>query len=117
MNEIFADHTDRMPALFAALMSADPTAVSSTGHPAEPGIYLLIDEAGVVQHVGRTRKLRQRLRAHTTANHNAASFAFKRARRELGIAASYTKANSRAALQADEIFGACFRRCCCPLNG
>lgn len=85
-------------------------AVSAAGHPARPGIYLLIDEDGVVQHVGRTRNLRQRLRAHRTANHNSASFAFKRARRELGIAASYTKANSRAALQADETFGACFRR-------
>jgi predicted GIY-YIG superfamily endonuclease len=110
MNRVFASHTDQMPALFKALMNAESKPVSAAMHPDAPGIYLLIDNNGVVQYVGRTRKLRQRLRAHRTANHNSASFAFKRARRELGVAASYTKATSRAALQADEIFGECFRR-------
>lgn len=110
MNKMFASHTARMPSLFRELMNAEPLPVNAAGHPAAPGIYLLIDGSGSVQHVGRTRNLRQRLRAHRTANHNSASFAFKRARRELGIVASYKKTNSRAALQADEIFGACFRR-------
>jgi len=110
MNKIFANHVERMPLLFRDLLGADPLLVNAAGHPAAPGIYLLIDSSGSVQHVGRTRNLRQRLRAHRTANHNSASFAFKRARRELGIVASYTKTNSRAALQADEVFGACFRR-------
>jgi predicted GIY-YIG superfamily endonuclease len=110
MNDTFSEHIERMPSLFASLMEAEPVAVRSAGHPAKSGIYLLISEDGEVQHVGRTRNLKQRLRAHRTPNHNSASFAFKRARRELGIAASYTRANSRAALQADETFGACFRR-------
>lgn len=110
MNKTFASHTERMPSMFRELISAEPLLVNAAGHPSAPGIYLLIDSNGSVQHVGRTRNLRQQLRAHRTANHNSASFAFKRARRELGIVASYTKANSRAALQADEIFGACFRR-------
>lgn len=110
MNNTFANHTERMPSLFRDLIGAEPLQVNAAGHPAAPGIYLLIDNSGLVQHVGRTRNLRQRLRAHRTPNHNSASFAFKLARRELGVVASYSKANSRAALQADEVFGACFRR-------
>lgn len=110
MNQSFAEHVSRLPTLYQALISAGPVAVSAPGHPATAGIYLLVGADGEIEHVGRTRNLKQRLRAHRTANHNSASFAFKRARRELGIAASYTKANSRAALQADETFGACFRR-------
>ena len=103
-------HVDRMPSLFKDLTEAVAVPVSAAGHLASPGIYMLINADGEVEHVGRTRSLKQRLRAHRTPNHNSASFAFKKARRELGIAASYKKANSRAALQADEIFGACFRR-------
>lgn len=110
MNKPFANRTERMPLLCRDLIDAEPVLVNAPGHPAAPGIYLLIDSRGSVQHVGRTRNLRQRLRAHRTVNHNSASFAFKRARRELGIVASYAKTNSRAALQADELFGACFRR-------
>jgi predicted GIY-YIG superfamily endonuclease len=110
LNETFAKHASHMPALFASLIEAGPKPVGASGHPTAPGIYLLVDAAGKIRHVGRTRNLRQRLRAHRTPNHNSASFAFRLARRELGIAASYTKANSRAALQADETFGACFRR-------
>lgn len=110
MKQPFAEHVYRLPTLYQALISADPVAVSAPGHPATAGIYLLVGADGKIEHVGRTRNLKQRLRAHRTPNHNSASFAFKRARRELGIAASYTKVNSRAALQADETFGACFRR-------
>jgi hypothetical protein len=110
MNTTFANHAERMPSLFRDLIGAEPLLVNAAGHPAAPGIYLLIDSSGLVQHVGRTRNLRQRLRAHRTPNHNSASFAFKLARRERGVVASYSKANSRAALQADEVFGACFRR-------
>lgn len=108
MNERFQSHTEKMPALYKALMESDAKPVSAVDHPKAPGIYLLISDH--VEHVGRTRNLRQRLRAHRTPNHNSASFAFKKARRELGVLASYTRLGSRAALQVDEVFGECFRR-------
>jgi len=110
LNDDFAAHVQRMPELFKALFDSASVPVSAAGHPASPGIYMLLNSDGEVEHIGRTRNLKQRLRAHRTANHNSASFAFKKARRELGIAASYQKSGSRAALQADEVFGACFRR-------
>lgn len=109
MNEVFASHMKRAPELYARLRSVDPVPVSSHGLANEPGIYALF-ENGLPVHVGRTRKVRNRLRAHRTLSHNSASFAFKRARRELNIPASYKAGSSRAVLQADEVFGACFRK-------
>lgn len=108
MNERFRFHIDKMPGLYKALMESDVKPVSATDHSQAGGIYLLMSDR--VEHVGRTRNLRQRLRSHRTLNHNSASFAFKKARRELGVVASYTKTGSRAALQLDEVFRECFRR-------
>lgn len=109
MNVEFAARIQRIPGLFVDLVAREPAPMDAGAHPNHPGIYILY-EAGVPVHVGRTRKLRRRLQAHCTPQHNSASFAFKRARRELGVHASYRAANSRAALQADDIFGPCFRR-------
>ena len=90
--------------------------LDSTLHPVrghaladQKGIYVLYEGEEPV-HVGRTRRIRQRLRAHCTPNHNSASFAFKRARRELNRKATYSPIDSRAALQQDPIFGECFRK-------
>ena len=109
MNDTFAVHVDKTSAHFDALRNGEMRPVGAHGFGNVAGIYVLF-ENGEAVHVGRTRKVRNRLRSHMTANHNSASFAFKRARRELNIPASYKAESSRAVLQADEIFGDCFRR-------
>lgn len=109
MNSAFQVHVSRAPALYAALTSQPLLDVRSNDLRKQPGIYILYDGDGPA-HVGRTRNIKQRLRAHCTPNHNSASFAFKRARRELGQATTYNRTTSRAALQIDEVFGPCFRK-------
>ena len=109
MNSVFAEHVTRIPELYASLVRQPLLQVRSHGLGKQKGIYVFYHEE-VPVHVGRTRNIRQRLRAHCTPNHNSASFAFKRARRELGQATTYNRTTSRAALQADEVFGECFRR-------
>lgn len=109
MNELFKKHADRLPSLFARLDVAPEKRLSDRGHPASPGIYVLIEEGKPV-HVGRTRNLRQRLQGHRSNSHYSASFAFKRARRELEIIASYKPEGSRAQLAKDSFFGPVFRK-------
>lgn len=109
MNERFLGHIDAATVHFAQLLSQPLLPVRGHGLTEQKGIYVLYEGAAPV-HVGRTRKIRQRLRAHCTPNHNSASFAFKRARKELGRKASYSVTNSRAALQLDPVFGPCFQK-------
>lgn len=109
MNEQFRGHVKRAPALYELLRSQPIHSVRSHSLGKQAGIYILW-EASVPAHVGRTRNIRQRLRAHCTPNHNSASFAFKRARRELEQPTTYNRQTSRAVLQNDPVFGPCFRR-------
>ena len=60
-----------------------------------PGIYVFYEKTKPV-YVGRTKKLAQRFSAHVTANHNSASFALKRVRRNHCLKTTYTKIGSRA---------------------
>ncbi len=66
-----------------------------------PGIYVFYDD-GTPVYVGRTRKLRQRLRAHVCDSHNSASYALKRTRAAHGLAATYTKSMSRKVIATEE---------------
>ena len=109
MNPLFSTHVDRAPILFASLTQSPKLPVRKSGLGRKKGIYIFY-EGDTAVHVGRTRNIRQRLTAHCTANHNSASFAFKRARRELNQITTYNVTTSRAMLQKDEIFGPCFQR-------
>lgn len=109
MNKQFEAHVERVCSLYSQLTSQPLERVRSNGLGKQGGIYILWEGENPA-HVGRTRNIRQRLRAHCTPNHNSASFAFKRARRELNQARTYNQATSRAALQNDRVFGPCFRR-------
>jgi len=72
------------------------------------GIYLL-SEHGKSLYVGRTNKLRNRLKYHTQNNHNQATFAFLLAREKTGkIKASYQKAGSREDLLTQPDFRSAF---------
>lgn len=77
----------------------------------EKCIYLL-SESNDHLYVGRTRRLRNRLRQHSIpgAQHNQAVFAFKLAREKTGrLIAAYSAVGSRTALLAEADFGEAFR--------
>jgi hypothetical protein len=104
MNALFAQATQSIPEIFEKLHASPPLekwAVASQRNLA--GVYVF-SENGQPIHVGRTRNLQGRLRAHVSNSHNSASFAFKRARRALDLAASYKTKGSRAALMQDAAF-------------
>jgi predicted GIY-YIG superfamily endonuclease len=74
-------------------------------------IYLLSEGKNHL-YVGRTRRLRNRLREHSVpgAQHNQAVFAFKLAREMTGrLTAAYSAEGSRAALAAEIEFGEAFK--------
>ena len=74
------------------------------------GIYLF-SEGTAHLYVGRTNRLRERLRGHCvpSGSHFTATFAFRIARTTTGrIAASYSKSGSRADLLKDEAFASTF---------
>jgi len=73
-------------------------------------VYLL-SEGEQPLYVGRTRRLRQRLREHSIAGalHNQAVFAFRLAREMTGrMTPGYSSKGSRAALSADPSFAESF---------
>jgi predicted GIY-YIG superfamily endonuclease len=108
MNQRFADVTQSIPALFDQLVTSPYfTEKGIAVQRGRPGIYVFYEDDEAV-HVGRTRDLAQRLRGHISRSHYSATFAFKRARRELGKAATYTVKGSRAELLKDPEFAATF---------
>ena len=67
-------------------------------HLPDAAIYLFT-EKGQALYVGRTNRLRRRLKYHLGNNHNQATFAFLLARHETGqVKASYKKTGSRSDL-------------------
>ncbi|HAD87363.1 MAG TPA: hypothetical protein DCG48_08380 [Rhodospirillaceae bacterium] len=110
MNPEFQSYVEQVPGLYAELMrSAAFMEKGVRDQEKKSGIYVFFEEGKAV-HVGRTRNLRQRLRSHHTFSHNAASFAFKRARRELGVVTTYKPEGSRADLMRRDDFATEFRR-------
>jgi predicted GIY-YIG superfamily endonuclease len=104
MNQEFATRVDRVKALYERLRSSPVLPLEPKSLPSEAGIYVFLEQDAAV-HVGRTRNLKQRIRGHLTNSHYSASFAFKETRRAMNLVkASYTKAGSRTALMADEVF-------------
>lgn len=74
------------------------------------GIYLF-SERDKHLYVGRSKRLRQRLRYHSSDRYLMASFAFLLAREETGqTKATYTKRGSRAELQQQPAFQIAFSR-------
>lgn len=110
MNERFSAAVGTVPQLFQKLaVSSYFTAKGIAAQRGKSGVYAFF-ENDVAAHVGRTRNLQGRLRGHVTRSHYSASYAFKRARRELGLAATYVTAGSRAELVKDLVFQECFYR-------
>jgi hypothetical protein len=109
MNEIFRQHVEQLHAKYEALMRMEP--VTLGGLPKKvptSGIYLFSEGASHL-YVGRSKRLRDRLRYHSSSAKDA-PFAFKLAREQTGkTKASYLSKGSRQELLADPQFQAAFQ--------
>jgi len=111
MDPGFAKLVESLEPKFQALVSMAP--VNYGGLPQEVpirGVYLFSEGTDHL-YVGRTNRLRERLRGHCipSGTHFTATFAFRIARKTTGrIRASYSKSGSRAALLGDSAFASAF---------
>jgi predicted GIY-YIG superfamily endonuclease len=111
MDATFQAHVDSLHASFERLISLTPVKVCAlpNGMPAR-GVYLF-SEGSVHLYVGRTNRLRQRLKEHCrkSSTHNSAPFAFLLAKAANGMMAASHQANgSRKQLEAHATFGPVF---------
>lgn len=109
MNEIFRQHVEQLHAKYEALMRMEP--VTLRGLPKivpRSGVYVFSEGASHL-YVGRSKRLRDRLRYHSSSAEDA-PFAFKLAREQTGnTRASYSSKGSREDLLADPQFRAAFQ--------
>ena len=111
MDHGFAELVDSLEPKYQALVTMPPVRYGALPRdlPAR-GLYLF-SEAGEHLYVGRTNRLRERLRGHCipSGTHFTATFAFRMARRMTGkTRASYAKAGSRIDLLQDVVFASAF---------
>ncbi|MGJ5079674.1 hypothetical protein [Bradyrhizobium oligotrophicum] len=110
MNQVFADRVGRVQQLFDDLDRRNVLPLVGTIYPEIPAVYVFV-ELGKPVHVGRTSKLRQRIRGHRDKSHYSATFAFKEARRLTNnLRATYKAKGSRTYLMQDPDFRAEFDR-------
>ena len=96
---------------FDRLVNMHPVKIAMLPKPLPEKCVYLFSEGENNFYVGRTRRLRNRLRQHSVpgAQHNQAVFAFKLAREATGqMIATYSAKGSRKALSADPSFDAAF---------
>jgi predicted GIY-YIG superfamily endonuclease len=113
MDSVFGEFVENLHPSFERLVRMTPLKMSALPSKLPEKCIYLLSEGENHLYVGRTRKLRQRLRQHSVAGaqHNQAVFAFKLAREMTGrIAAAYSVAGSRAALCAERAFGEAFKQ-------
>jgi hypothetical protein len=109
MNEIFREHVEQLHAKYEALMRMEPATLGGlpTNVP-NSGIYLFSEGASHL-YVGRSKRIRDRLRYHSSSAEDA-PFAFKLAREQTGkTKASYSSKGSRQELLANPQFQAAFQ--------
>jgi predicted GIY-YIG superfamily endonuclease len=100
LEPMFQELTDMLPLKYRELPSNIP----------KRGIYLFTENRKHL-YVGRTNRLRERLRGHCipSASHFTATFAFRLAREKSGLLkATYKVEGSRKALITHEVFGPAF---------
>ena len=113
MDPLFKSLADSLEPKYRSLVGMPPEKYRSLprGIPIR-GIYLFSEGSNHL-YVGRTNRMRQRLRGHCapSASHFTATFAFRIARLETGrTKASYSKSGSRAELLKNEAFKSAFAR-------
>lgn len=113
MDEGFRQYVETLDDAFQRLVAMEPLSVATLPRIVPLECIYLFSENGRPLYVGRTRKLRQRLRNHrgNASEHNQAVFAFKLAREVTGrTRASYSKQDSRKTLGEDPDFAAAFSK-------
>jgi hypothetical protein len=110
MNERFRAHVESLQPKFEALMQMRPVTVGTVPRDMpRTGIYLF-SEGDNHLYVGRSKRLRDRLKYHCGTATDA-PFAFKLARHDTGnVTASYSKAGGRKELLGTAEFAAAFQR-------
>jgi predicted GIY-YIG superfamily endonuclease len=113
MDRVFAEFVEALHPSFECLIRMVPLQMSKLPAKLPEKCIYLLSEGQNHLYVGRTRRLRKRLREHSVAGaqHNQAVFAFKLAREMTGrIAAAYSASGSRAALCAESEFSEAFKQ-------
>ena len=113
MDAAFKQFVESLHPSFERLMQMPPLKMSALPTKLPEKCIYLLSEGKHYLYVGRTRRLRQRLRQHSVAGaqHNQAVFAFKLAREMTGrLAAAYSAKGSRKALCADPEFAEAFQQ-------
>lgn len=111
MHEHFKQYVESLHPSFERLMQMSPVKLSALPTRLPEKCVYLFSEGDQTLYVGRTRRLRQRLRQHSVAGalHNQAVFAFRLARETTGqMVAAYSVKGSRAALSAEPLFAEAF---------
>jgi predicted GIY-YIG superfamily endonuclease len=111
MHEHFKRYVESLHPSFERLMEMSPVKMSALPKQLPKKCVYLFSEGEQTLYVGRTRRLRQRLREHSIAGaqHNQAVFAFRLAREMTGrLTATYSAEGSRIALSADSKFAKAF---------
>jgi hypothetical protein len=109
MNEVFRQHVEQLHAKYEALMRMEPVTIGGLPRNVpNSGIYVFSEGASHL-YVGRSKRLRNRLRYHSSSAEDA-PFAFKLAREQTGnTKASYSSKGSRQKLLANPRFRAAFQ--------
>ena len=112
MHDSFLRYAESLHPSFERLTAMEPVTIPTLPRDAPSACIYLFSEAGHHLYVGRTRKLRQRLRQHSipSSRHNQAVFAFRLAREKTGrLNAAYTGDGRRSELEVnDEEFSVAF---------
>lgn len=108
MNDEFNQIVGHMPILLEKLISSPLRPWEDLGNPPKRGIYVFY-ENGQAIYVGRTNRMRKRLKEHgrRSSTHNSAPFAFnsaKEAAGRLGVDVS----RQRSILEQDPVFAGLF---------
>ncbi len=113
MDPAFKQFVEMLHPSFERLMRMTPLKMSDLPSRLPEKCIYLLSEGQNHLYVGRSRKLRKRLRQHSiaSAQHNQAVFAFKLARETTGrLAAAYSATGSRIALCAEPAFAEAFQQ-------
>ena len=111
LHDAFRQYVESMQESFERLTGMEPVTIGTVPRDAPSECIYLFSEGARDLYVGRTRRLRRRLRDHSTpaAQHNQAAFAFRLAREMTGhLTAAYSTETSRVALSSDGEFAAAF---------
>jgi predicted GIY-YIG superfamily endonuclease len=111
MDAGFREYVESLHAAFERLTTMKPVSATNLPKLLPHECVYLFSENGRALYVGRTRKLRQRIRNHcgSASGHNQAVFAFRLVREQTGmVKASYSSETSREALLRNTEFAALF---------